>query len=259
MAQVAGQRTSYDGASYTITPLVPQKRAIADLIEMIDPYDIPFLKYLGIGPEGKGGQSKVAQFRIQNWPSTKVEWLEDDLQPLSTTLGATMAATATTATLAVTFGSANIVRPGNVILVDNEYMLIRAVSSDSGTVTRMFGGSSGSHASGATVEIVSTARDEGDESDAGFTTQITAPYNYTQILQDEIKVSRSQNKVAQYGLAAEYDYQVAKKFKEQMRLLEKTLFHGVRNAGGSATGTGTTNPRSMGGLPVFVTDRKSVV
>lgn len=187
MAQVTGARTSYDGGSYTVVPLTPQKRAIADLIDLIDPFDVPVLKYLGIGDMGAGGQSKVSQFRIQNWPSTRVEWLEDTLAPLTTTIAASMAATNATATLGIVVGNANYLRPGHVVKIDDERLLVRAVSSDSATVTRMWGGTatnvntSASHAASAVVEIVSNARDEGDESDNDFTTQISAPYNYTQI------------------------------------------------------------------------------
>lgn len=187
MAQVTGARTSYDGGSYTVVPLTPQKRAIADLIDIIDPMDVPVLKYFGIGDSGAGGMSKVSQFRIQNWPSTRVEWLEDTMAPLTTTITASMAATNATATLAIVVGNANYLRPGNVIKIDDERLLVRSVSSDSATVTRLWGGTatnvntSASHAASAVVEIVSNARDEGDESDADFTTQVAAPYNYTQI------------------------------------------------------------------------------
>lgn len=260
MAQVTGARTSYDGGSYTIVPLTPQKRAIADLIDIIDPMDVPVLKYFGIGDSGAGGMSKVSQFRIQNWPSTRVEWLEDTMAPLTTTITASMAATNATATLAIVAGNANYLRPGHVIKIDDERLLVRIVSSDSATVTRMWGGTatnvntSASHAASAVVEIVGNARDEGDESDADFTTQVAAPYNYTQIFQAEVKVSRTQNKISQFGISAEYDYHVQKRFKEQVRLLEKTLFDGARNAGTNQTASNTLDPRAMGGFRTFITD-----
>ncbi len=260
MAQVTGARTSYDGGSYTIVPLTPQKRAIADLIDIIDPMDVPVLKYFGIGDSGAGGMSKVQQFRIQNWPSTRVEWLEDTMAPLTTTITASMAATNATATLAIVAGNANYLRPGHVIKIDDERLLVRIVSSDSATVTRMWGGTatnvntSASHAASAVVEIVGNARDEGDESDADFTTQVAAPYNYTQIFQAEVKVSRTQNKISQFGISAEYDYHVQKRFKEQLRLLEKTLFDGARNAGTNQTASNTLDPRAMGGFRTFITD-----
>lgn len=260
MAQVTGARTSYDGGSYTVVPLTPQKRAIADLIDIIDPMDVPVLKYFGIGDSGAGGMSKVQQFRIQNWPSTRVEWLEDTMAPLTTTITASMAATNATATLAIVAGNANYLRPGNIVKIDDEHLLVRSVSSDSATVTRMWGGTatnvntSASHAASAVVEIVSNARDEGDESDADFTTQVAAPYNYAQIFQAEVKVTRTQNKISQFGISAEYDYHVQKRFREQVRLLEKTLFDGVRNVGTNSTAAGSYDPRSMGGFRQFITD-----
>lgn len=262
MAQLTGARTSYDGGSYTVVPLTPQKRAIADLIDIIDPYDVPVLKYLGIGDMGAGGMSKVSQFRIQNWPNTRVEWLEDTLNVLTTTMGSSVVATNVTTSVNGTFtvAAANILRPGHVIKVDNERMLVRSVSSDSVTANRMWGGTatnwntSASHAVAAVVEIISNARDEGDESDADYTTQVAAPYNYSQIFQAECKVTRTQNKISQFGISGEYDYEVQKRFKEQVRLLEKTVFHGARAVGTSQTAAGTLDARSMGGLDWFITD-----
>lgn len=258
MANISSQLTSYRDASttYTVTPYVPQKRAIADYIDIIDPWEAPLLRRLGISDQGSGGMDKARQFRILNWPSSRIEWLEDGLLGHTTTLGASVAASNATATLAITVGTANMLRVGMVLMVDAENLLVRAVSSDSATVTRMFGGTatnvntSASHAASATIQIIGYARGEGADSDASVFTQVAAPYNYTQIFQDEIKVSRTQGKLTQYGIADEYDYQVEKKFKEQLILLEKALlWNTVRNAGDSST----TNPRTMGGLPVFVT------
>lgn len=261
MTQVSGQRTSYSGGAYSVNPLIPGKRAIADLIDLIDPYEVPMLRYLGISESGAGGMSKAQQFRLVNWPSTMVQWLEDDLQPLTTTLGATLAATNATATVATTLGNANYVRPGDVLLVDDERLLINAASSDSVTLTRMYGGTdtsvntSASHASTTTVRIIGRARDEGDESDSDFTTQIADAYNYTQIFQAEVKVSRTQTKLQNYGMSAEYDMQVLKKYREQLRLLESSIFYGRRYAG-SAT---ANNGRMFGGLKQFITNNTAAL
>jgi len=243
MAEIAGQRTTYSDTT-------PHKRAVADLIDIISPYDIPFLKYMGIGPKGSGGQSKVKQFRIVNWPHTKVEWLEDELQSLSTTLAASI----TSDTTEITISAANRLREGHVILVNGsggEYMIVTSASSDSATVTRNRGGTQATHASAATVEVVGNAHEEGEDSVASVTMDISAPYNYTQIFEDQVKVSGTHQVIQQYGLDNEYDYQLAKKFKEQMRLLELSVFHGQRDAGGSS------EARGMGGLDTFITDNTS--
>lgn len=247
MAQVAGQRYSYSGASYDINPLVPGKRSIADLIDMIDPREVPLLKYLGIGAKGAGG-SKVAKFRIKNWPATKYQWLEDSLAPLTTYFTATVDTAASTDTTAVVVGTANMLRVGDVLEAGTEIVRVSAVDSASATVSRVYGGTTNTVATADTVEIIGRAIVEGADSVEDSTTQIDDKYNYTQIWTAEIKVSRSQNAVESYGMGAEYNYQVEKKFAEQLRLLEKTLYHGPRNAGSSTTA------RSMGGMTTFITD-----
>jgi hypothetical protein len=242
MAQVTTQVTSYTGDSYDINPLVPAKRSIADLIDMIDPKDTPLVKFLGIGETGQGGMNKAQQFRIQNWPSTMYSWLEDTLAPLSTAL----AASVTTTTTAITVDNANYLRPGDLLEVDDELILVTAVSSDSATVTRDYAGTSAASHTTQTVNIVSRAMVEGADSDTDLYTQVVDLYNYTQIFEGQIKVSRSQNKLAKYGMGAEWDYQVQKRFVEQVRLLEKTLFYGRRDAGSSTT------PRTMGGFRQYI-------
>ena len=244
--------TVYAGARTSYTDTTAQKRAIADYIDNINPTEAPLCKYLGIGEKGQGGQSKVKAFRIVNWPSTKVEWLEDTLAPLATTL----AASATSGTTAVTIRNANYCRSGHLLLLtgaSGEYVLVTSVSSDSLTITRAWGGTQATHAASGTVEIVSNAHVEGETSVASTTTDVSAPYNYTQIFEDQVKVTRTHSKVTQYGITGEYDYQTAKKFKEQVKLMEKTFFHGQRQEGAATTS------RGMGGLKTFITDNTTAV
>lgn len=258
MPNYSGQVSSYrdNATTYTVQPYVPQKRAIADLITNIDASEVPLLRRLGIGPNGRGGMDKVRQFRITNWPSPRVEWLEDTLMPHTTTLQTALTATNAVVTAAIVVGAANVLRPGMRMRVDGENLLVNSVNSNSATVTRMFGGTatnvntSGAHTVGTVMHILGYARAEGAESDPSTYTQPVAPYNFTSIYQDEVRVSRTAAKLQQYGIADEYDYQVAKKFKELLRLMEKDVLRNtVRQMG---TGT-PSDPRVMGGLPVFVT------
>jgi hypothetical protein len=257
MPNYTSQVTSYrdNTTTYSVQPFVPQKRAIADLISFIDPTDVPLLRALGIGERGADGMDKVRQFRIVNWPSTRVEWLEDEYMRVQTTLQTALAATNAVVTAVITVGHPFVLRPGMRVKVDGENMLVTAVNSNSATVTRMFGGTatnvnqSGSHAIGAPVDIIGYSRQEGAESDAGNFTQPVAPFNFTSIYQDEIKVSRSAGQMTRYGISDEYNYQLSKRFPELLRLMERdVLWNTVRNAGDASAG----NPRTMGGLPVFV-------
>ncbi len=228
-----GQIDTYDDTT-------PQKRVITDVISLIDPSDAPAVETLG------GLDGAAEKFRLVNWPSTTVEWLEDTLAPLSDTLNGSITSNATT----ITFTDGDKFQPGHIILIDQEQMWVSAinVSTEVATVTRNYGGTQATHASGAVVEIIGMARLEGADSDPSpFTDRVTG-FNYTQIFHKEIRASRSQNQISQYGIAEEFDYQAAKAIPELMRLVEKQLYRGVRKAGSAST------PRAFGGFDTFITD-----
>ena len=223
--------TSYSDAT-------PQKRTITPDISLIEPHDRPMLSAIG----GLDGAS--SKFRLVNKSITKVEWLEDELFALSGSLAASIA----TDTTSVSVADGTIFQEGDILQVDSEYIWVSDVSGDTLTVTRNYGGTLATHADAATLTLVGQARLEGDESDDRGFVDRTAPYNYTQIFHHEIKVARTQNQLAQYGIAREFDYQAEKAVPGLIRLIERTLFHGQRKAGSATT------PRAMGGFGTFVTD-----
>lgn len=225
--------------SYSDT--TPHRRAITDVISIISPDEVPSVAFFGLdGDPGK--------FRIVNWPHTKVEWLEDELATLTDALDGSITSNATT----ITVDDGSLFKSGDIIEVDSEMMWVSSISSEVLTVTRNYGGTQATHADAAVVTIINHARLEGADADyeRAFS-DITAPYNYTQIFQDDVKVSRTQNKLAQYGIQEEFDYQAAKKVREMSRLINKALFRGQRKAGSATT------PRAFGGLETFVTDNTS--
>ena len=241
-----------------------QKRAITDYITLIDPADSVFIESMG------GLDSGAKKFRFVNFPHTKVEWIEDTREAMTVALDTT-AMNTTVTTCILTSASAHAVQVGQILLFgvagispySFEKMLVTAVASDGYTltVTRNYGlsatGTVGTGVAQTTIangaiELIGLARVEGAVSDRlGFTVR-TTNYNHTQIVQREIKVSRSQNQISQYGIREEFDYQSNKAIPHLMRLLSKTVYHGVRDPGEF------TKPRSMGGLGVFVTTAGNV-
>jgi len=214
---------------------------ITDYISLLDPSDSPAIDALG-GLDG--GASK---FRFVNWPSTKVEWLEDSLAAMSTTLSATISSTVTT----ITVTDASIFQPGHICEIDTEQIWVSAVSVSTEVITAtrgVAGSDKASHTSTATISIISMARLEGADSDAVAFTDKTTNSNVTQIFHHEVKVSRSHEKLSQYGITSEMAYQGDKAIPEMMRLLEVGLFKNKALAAGSAT-----TPRIMGGLQAFIT------
>ena len=241
MPQVTTQST-YDDNSGVI-----QKRVITDYITLIDPADAPFVEAMG----GLDGGAK--KFRFVNFPHTKVEWIEDTREPLSVGLNTAMNNSVTTAVLLA--ASANMVQVGQILLFadGSEQMWVSAVASDGVTLTvsRGYGGTTATAqvvVNNTAIEILGIARLEGAESTGlGYTVRSTN-YNHTQIMQREVKVSRSQNQISQYGIREEFDYQSNKAIPHLMRLIEKAVYKGTRSAGSSAA------PRSFGGLGTFVTN-----
>lgn len=235
MAVIDQQKTTYSDTT-------PHVRVISDIINIIDPRDTPAIAALG-GLDAARSKFKVAQ------NGYKIEILEDELDPLEGAVNNGTVAITTEATN-WTVTDASVFQPGHVILIDAEYMVVSAVDTTNNTVTvhsRSYGGTNATHAANASIEIVGMARLEGDDADYGPLVDITAPYNYTSIFEKAINISGTQQVIEQYGITDEKEYQSMKAVPHLLRLVEKSLFHGVR-----AVGSATT-PRSMGGLGTFIT------
>ena len=225
----------------TYSDTTPQVRIVTDYISLLDPSDAPFIELIG----GLDGAASKFQFKNQG---KVVEWLEDTLTPLSGTCAQQSLTTATTV-VTITVDDGDVFQPGHIILVGTEKMWVSAVSGDVITVTRGFANSTAAtQASNAAYTIIGMARLEGDDSDSIGYTDITSNSNYTQIFHKEIKVTGSEMVIDNYGFSDPYQYQAAKSIPEMMRLIERTLQYGVRDAGS------TTTPRMMGGYQTFITD-----
>ena len=236
MAVVDQQKTTYSDTT-------PHVRVISDVINIIDPRDTPFIAAIG-GLDAARSKFKVAQ------NGYKLEILEDELDPLT---GAVANGTVDITTNATnwTVADASIFQDGHVILVDSEYMVVKAADTANNTITvyaRDYGGTNATHATNAAIEIVGMARLEGDDADYGPIVDISAPYNYTSIFQKALNISGTQQVIDQHGITNEFEYQSMKAIPHLLRLVEKACFHGVRQAGSASA------PRSMGGLATFITD-----
>lgn len=226
-----------DQKKTTYSDTTPQKRAIADLIDLIDPYDVPEVAYFRL-------DGSAQAFRVVNWPSTKVEWLQDELATLVDDLDGSITSDTTT----ITVTDASIFKSGDIIEIDDEMMWVVSKALEVLTVTRDYGGTQATHADADTVTIINQARLEGDDADyERALVDITAPYNYTQIFQQDIEVSRTANKVSQYGISEEFDYQAEKAIPELTRLIAQAFYRGQQKAGSATT------PRAMGGLETYLT------
>ena len=173
----------YDQQVTSYSDTTPHIRIVNDAISLIDPVDTPLLVALG------GFDSARSKFKIRG-NGYKIEWLEDEYAPTSTT--ANQGTTITTNTTTLTVTDASIFQPGHVIQIDSEYMVVDTINTTNNTVTvfsRSYGGTNATHDTTSTIEIVGMARLEGDDADYGFIVDITALYNYTAIFQKVFNVS----------------------------------------------------------------------
>lgn len=229
MAVQVGRRGTYDSTIGT-------RFDIEDMVNMISPFDVPFLGTYGTDRGSVLGSDDTIQ--------TKVEWLEDELVPGSDTL----AATAVTAATQLTVTNQDYFKTNDLIRVDDEFL---RVSDLAGTnllnVERSWGTpAADQHENAATILIIGTLPVEGNDPVSGVNFQRVQPYNITQIYQDEVEVTRTEEKKGKYGVNSEAAYQVSKRLKENAIKLERNIILGTRN-------DDTTNKRrSMGGLDYYI-------
>ncbi len=236
------------GTRYSYTDTGNTKRAISDVISIIDWAEAPLLRLFGFGPEN------VRKFKMVNWPSTKAEWIEDTNSPITDVMNDAGGIDDSTTTMTVTNGS--YFRYGDVIQVESEKMLVTAVSGNDLTVVRSWGTpAAASHADALTITILTRAMPEGATYTTGHTTVTTQPYNYTQIISEAASVSKTELEMTRYGVENSLDYNVAKLFADGgragklARFLAATFYTGERVQRTSSAGAWG----GMGGIGTFVT------
>lgn len=234
------------GTRYSYTDSGVNTRSIADAVYMIDWTEAPLLNILGFGPEN------VRKFDLVNFPSTKVEWIEDTMSPYTTTIAEALDNSETGVDVATDTGA--YFRQGDIVAVDSEYMLVTSVSTDTLTVTRGYGGTTAaSHNDASTITLLTRAMPEGSDATTGHTTTTSQPYNYSQIISEAAKATKTALAIKKYGITDEMDYQVSKLFAnggqagKLAQFLQRTFYYGKRvQRSASAYG-------SMGGFGAFVT------
>jgi len=225
----SGMQTTYVGT-------LPQKRVVSDYLWMTDPMDTPLLSALGVSND---------KFKLVNAPGKMYEWLQDAMSAVSSTAADTDLTNDSTITT-ITVADGTLFQPGDVIVIDSEYMWVSAVSSNDLTVTRNYSGTQDTHASTSAVYIRSRARLEGASATNSHYTQPTTGYNYSFILQKSIEISRSDARLQRYGIPNIVEYEIGKKMDELKRDLSRKPYYGVRGAGSAST------PRDAGGFDTFI-------
>jgi hypothetical protein len=238
MAVISDLMQSYDQSSVN-------DYTIAEGIHMISPTDTPLQLLL---PKVQVG-------------SVKAEWIEDELTGQVTTLAAAVTGTTETEITVASGDGADKFPPDvssyNVVIrIDQEYMLVTGVSTDTLTVTRGYGDTTkATHESGATVHIISQMEYEGSDGKKAFARGRTRPSNYIQTFSRTVEVSGVQEAIKKLGgVTSEVDYQIMQAMRQLALELEKTLIMGVK----AQAGDGSSSFRTMGGLWAMIeTNRTS--
>lgn len=230
------------GTRLTLSDTVGLAVDMSPVIQLIDPFDVGLLSYVGMS-----SLDKVAT-------ETEHKWMEDTLRPLTSTITDNpLSSGATTINVAASTG-ANF-RTNDIVKIDDELIRITADPAADALTTvaspngRGWGGSTAAaHNQNSVIEIVGVAYLEGNATPGIARTVVkTSKSNYTQIFEDVVQVSATLEAVEQWNPGSEYARQLSKTMKSLMILLDKTLIYG-KPAAGSAT-----VPRAMGGIRHFIT------
>jgi Family of unknown function (DUF5309) len=186
------------GTRLTLSDTVGLAVDMSPVIQLIDPFDVGILSYVGMSSLDK--------------PTSEVKhsWMEDTLRPLSSTITDNPLLIGGV-TINVAAGTGVYFRANDIVKIDDELIRITAVATDALTTVaasngRGWGGSTAAaHNLNSVIEIVSVAILEGDNT-PGETRQTTKSQvdNYTQIFEDGVKVSATLEAVDQWAPGSEY-------------------------------------------------------
>lgn len=219
-----------------------------EAIYMYSPVDSPLI--LGTDADGNAliGSSPVDEIRF--------DWMDDAILTPRSTLAATLVTAATE--IVVASGHQSRFSTGDVLVCSREAghdELIRvtgysATTADTLLVTRTWNsiGTARQYSQNEEVIGVGQALTEGSDPEAFRSTDRTERQNYTQIFgPTKIHMSRTEARVAKYGVSSEWDHQVARTIKENLIHREQAFLYGRKS-------NDTTNKRrTTGGFFNWIT------
>ncbi|MDQ1329690.1 MAG: hypothetical protein QG641_2982, partial [Candidatus Poribacteria bacterium] len=192
---------------------------------------------------------------------TMAEWIEAELTPQITALAAAISTTTGTSITVASGDGADKFPPdvttyNTVIRVDQEYMLVTAISGDVCTVVRGYGSTTAAiHSSGASVHIISQMEHEGANGKKAVAKLRSKPSNFLQTFSRTVEVSGIQEAIKKLGgITSEVDYQIMQAMRQLALELEKTMIMGVK----AQVGDGSTSFRTMGGLWAMIKTNRTL-
>lgn len=234
-------------AVYDSGVLSGMRESVSQIISDISPRETPLLDRIGDA----------------DMPSAhvKYEWLEDSLAPNRLTMAAAVASTTASTAIAVSNGLGRYLQPGTILSASGarigsgqitpEYFRITSIQGpDTIVCDRAFAGTiATSYASGEFAIVISNAQLDGRDVANDSSRPRTRVENYTEIFSEDVILSGTSLVMDYHGGINEQDHQVAKKLRENLLKLERTVLLGrtTGNTIGSASAV-----RTMRGILHFI-------
>lgn len=208
MAVITGQRFTYSDS-------VNEAIDISSALDKLKPIDTPLL--LRIGRDSLR----------DSCTAVKHEWLEDDVRGTTSLVTNNPLAVAGT-TLNVTTGDGVKFRAQDILKIEDELVRVTAVATDALTITRGWGGTTDAqHNQNTVVTLVAPALPQGQETLLGArTTTKSGLFNYTQIFEEEVKVSKTMQATRKYTQQNDPEYHIGAQLEIIGVNMERTLLFG---------------------------------
>lgn len=193
--------------------------------------------------------------------AVKVEWIEDEAQPVYTTLSGSITNVATTLTFAA--GAGQHFKVNDIIHMETsgENIRIDTITGDVvNTMTRGWGTTAGTAAtSGDGIVRIANNSPQGASYPTPKSTFAVGQFNLQQITRTSFAFVKSATMEQFRGEVDPVAYQKAKHLKEHLREIEMTIWLGQRFAGtGTTLNQGTQPQNSAAGLDSFIQTNKTV-
>ncbi len=190
---------------------------MSDTLTTISPSEIPLLQLVG-----KDSLSSPCV-------ATKHEWLEDALRGIDGAVANDASLNNVTDPVAfnVVAGQGVLVATGDILLVESEQLRVTGVATDAVTVARGFGGSTNvAHAANTPWKIIGNVFVQDAAVTTSRTTTKSGLFNYTQIMQDAVKFTTTEQAIKKYVEQNSMDAQMARAMKTWWILWERALIYG---------------------------------
>ncbi len=225
------------GVTGGTTPANLHIRDVPDFIPTIGRQDEPMMSLIK-----RGGTHDKVEF----------EWGQGDFAPSRDQLAEALDDNET----AVDVDNGAYFQKWDLFKVDQEVMLVTAISTNTLTVVRGWGSTAGaSHLDNAVIRILGPATPEGGISDESPIAQGETFINYSQIMEYTFEMTHRARVTPTYEFRTDdrFRAELKKKMIEARRDLGRIALHGVKNLGDGVGGAAATNPSTTGGLLEFTT------